>query len=98
LQTPELMLRLSPFCDTTASISTDKLPVTDSPTQMCLQSAGTVLASTTVVDNQVDLQLPMGDYTLTITNSTAKPQSIKFSVKADQERLNLGSVGLLPKR
>src|SRR5580692_8103310 len=42
-------LRLSPFCDTTASISREKLPNADSPTQMCLQSAGIVLASTAVV-------------------------------------------------
>jgi hypothetical protein len=49
LENPEITLRLSPFCDTTASISREKLPNADSPTQMCLQSAGIVLASTAVV-------------------------------------------------
>jgi hypothetical protein len=96
LEIPEITLRLSPFCDITASISREKLPNADSPTQICLQSAGIVLASTAVVNDHVDLQLPMGDYTLTIANSTAKPRSIQFSVKADQERLDLGSLALTP--
>jgi Carboxypeptidase regulatory-like domain len=96
LEKPEITLRLSPFCDTTATISREKLPNADSPTQICLQSAGIVLASTAVVNDHVDLQLPMGDYTLTIANSTAKPQSLKFSVKPNQERLDLGSLALTP--
>jgi Carboxypeptidase regulatory-like domain len=96
LEIPEVTLRLSPFCDITASISREQLPNANSPTQICLQSAGIVLASTAVVNDQVDLQLPMGDYTLAITNSTAKPRSIKFSVKADQARLDLGSLALTP--
>jgi hypothetical protein len=45
-------------------------------------------------NDQVDLQLPMGDYTLEITNPATKPRSIQFSVKADQERLDLGSLPL----
>jgi Carboxypeptidase regulatory-like domain len=94
LENPEITLRLSPFCDTTASISREKLPNADSPTQICLQRAGIVLASTAVVNDQVDLQLPMGDYTLAITNPATKPRSIQFSVKADQERLDLGSLAL----
>jgi thiol-disulfide isomerase/thioredoxin len=98
LRTPEVTLRLSPFCDTTATISREKLPDSESPTVLHLQSGATFVASAPVVDDRIDLQLPIGDYTLTVVNSVANPRLLNFSVKANQERLNLGVITLLPTR
>jgi protocatechuate 3,4-dioxygenase beta subunit len=97
LETPELTLRLSAFCDTTATISKDKLPPPDAQTYACLTSGGKVLVPFSV-DERVDLQLPMGDYTLTVSSRQGSAQAVKFSVKANQERLDLGSIALTPHR
>jgi thiol-disulfide isomerase/thioredoxin len=98
LQTPDITLRLSPFCDTTASISNKKLPDRNSATHVHLQSGGFLLASASVVDDRIDLQLPMGEYTLTVENTISTPQVVKFTVKANQEQLNLGLITLIPTR
>jgi thiol-disulfide isomerase/thioredoxin len=98
LQSPDITLRLSPFCDTTASISKDKLPDRDSATQMHLQSGGFLLASAPIVDDRIDLQLPMGDYTLTVDNALSNPRFVKFTIKPNQERLDLGPIALTPTR
>jgi Carboxypeptidase regulatory-like domain len=96
-QSPELTLRLAAFCDTTAAISKDKLSDPNSPTQAWLTSGGTWLA-VTPVDDRVDLQLPMGNYTLTVSSRQGSAQVVNFSVKANQERLDLGSISLPPDR
>jgi hypothetical protein len=93
-QKPELTLRLSAFCDTTATISKDKLSNPNSPTQAWLTSGGMWLA-VTPVDDRVDLQLPMGNYSLTVGCPLAS-QVVNFAVKANQERLDLGAIALTP--
>jgi protocatechuate 3,4-dioxygenase beta subunit len=95
LEVPEITLRLSAFCDTTAAISKDKIPDPNTQAQVCLTSGGMPLVRTSV-DDRVDLQLPLGNYTLTLFCRQATPRVVNFSVKANQERLDLGSIALTP--
>jgi thiol-disulfide isomerase/thioredoxin len=98
LRSPEITLRLSAFCDTTASIARDKLPDAESPDNLRLEAGGIFLLSTALAKDHLDLQLPVGNYAATVGNMNATPKTVKFSVKPGQERLDLGVIELLPSR
>ncbi|HEV3302654.1 MAG TPA: carboxypeptidase regulatory-like domain-containing protein [Planctomycetaceae bacterium] len=98
LATPEITLRLSPFCDTTAAISTEKLPESIPQTVVSVQMGGVALAGTTLTRDRLELQLPAGDYSLTINRPFANPLPFKFSIRPNQEQLDLGVLTLKPTR
>ncbi len=96
LKNPQITVRMSPLCDTTVSISTEKLPKGKTPTRAYLVNGAAILLSTAPVDGKVEMQLPIGDYILSVDNSLAKPLPVEFSVKANQPLLNLDSITLMP--
>lgn len=98
LEKTEITLRLSPFCDTTAAISAEKLRESFPQNVVTVEMEGVALVRTTSGKDQVELQLPAGDYSLTINRSFANPLPFKFSIKPNQERLDLGVLTLKPTR
>ncbi|HEX4073585.1 MAG TPA: carboxypeptidase regulatory-like domain-containing protein, partial [Planctomycetaceae bacterium] len=98
LQNPEITLRLAPLCDVTAAISNKSLPDSRSASQIYLRCGNVSLLSAPVVDGKVEMQLPLGEYTMAILNQNANPQSLNFSVRPNRKRLSLGLTTLVPTR
>ena len=95
-KSPEITLRISPLCEVTTSISTEKLPGAEASTQVHLFSGSARLLATLAEEGKFVVQLPAGDYTMTVTNSLAKPQPVEIAVKPDQSQLKLDLITLLP--
>jgi thiol-disulfide isomerase/thioredoxin len=89
---------MAPLCDTTASISGEKLPGAGSPEHVYLQRRGVPLLAAPIANGKLEMQLPLGDYTMTVVNSLANPQPVQFTIKADQVQLDLGLITLTPTR
>ncbi len=98
LKDPEITLQMSPFCDTTVGVSAEKIPESLMPSVFSVELGGVPIVQTTPIQDQIDLQLPPGDYSLTVRRAFAAPLRVKFSIKPKQERLDLGTRTLEPSR
>jgi thiol-disulfide isomerase/thioredoxin len=98
LKNPEITLRLAPLCDVTAAISNKSLPDTRSASEILVRSGNVNLVRAPVVDGKVEMQLPLGEYSMVIINPNANPETLNFSVGPNRKRLSLGLTTLIPTR
>lgn len=96
LKAPEITLRMTPTHEVTTSISTADLPGPVEQSYIYLLSGNTLLLSTQLKDDRLVMQLPSGDYKLSIVNSLAKPKVVDFTIKPDVPDLPLDPIRLAP--
>jgi thiol-disulfide isomerase/thioredoxin/protocatechuate 3,4-dioxygenase beta subunit len=96
LKTPEITLRMAPTHEVTLSISTADLPGPGERSHIYLLSGNAFLLSTQLKNDSLVIQLPPGDYKLSVVNSLAKPNVVDFTVKPDVPDLPLDPIRLAP--
>ncbi|MDB5387564.1 MAG: blaR1, partial [Planctomycetaceae bacterium] len=98
LKTPEITLRMTPLCDVSMPISTDDLPLSDEKSEIELCSKYRLVVSQKSVHERFVVQLPVGEYEMTVSHPLGIPQEVKFTVKPGSERLKLEPIRFKPSR
>ena len=96
LKIPEITLRMAPLCEVRMAISTDDLPAYDENSTVELLSKYRLVVRPKLVGDQLVVQLPVGDYEMTVSHALGIPQEVKFTVQPGSEQLRLEPVRLKP--
>jgi beta-lactamase regulating signal transducer with metallopeptidase domain len=96
LKSPEITLRMAPLCEVRMPITTDDLPASDEHASVELLSKYRLVVRPKLVTDQLVVQLPVGEYEMTVSHPLGIPQEVKFSVKPGSEQLTLEPVRFKP--
>jgi beta-lactamase regulating signal transducer with metallopeptidase domain len=75
---PEITLRMGKLCEVTLAISSEKLPGDKKPPQAYLFSGPAMLLATEIEEGKLVVQLPAGEYKLTVVRPSAEQESVSF--------------------
>ena len=96
LKTPEITMRMTPLCEVSIPISTDELPPSDETSEIELFSKSRLVVSQKSVRERFVVQLPVGEYEMTVAHALANSQEVKFAIKPGNPTLALEPIQLKP--
>lgn len=96
LKIPEITLRMKPLCEVCMAISTDDLPAFDEYSKVELLYKRRLVVRPKLAGDQLVVQLPVGEYEMTVSHALGIPQVVKFTVQSGSEQLRLEPIRLKP--